>query len=80
MPFCWFCRAVNHTDFEAFYFLKLPDKTMVFMYPCLRLVCHTQTSSGTHLYLSRRSTRDELRRQCSYNVLVGPRGEVRVYL
>ena len=37
-----------------------------------------QKSSSTHIYHSRRSTRDEWTPQCSYSLLVGPRGEVRV--
>ena len=57
--------CVNNTDFcyfEAFYFLKLPEKTRVFMYPCTCMLASfyyvtLQTSSNTHLYLSRQSTR-----------------------
>ena len=73
--------CVNNTNFcyfEAFCFLKLPEKARVFMYPCMRMlvsVYHVtlQTSSNSNLYLSRRSTR-----LCSYSLLVGPRGDVRV--
>ena len=56
---------------------------MVFMYPCMRLLVSAyyvilQMSSSTHIYLSRRSTRDEWTPQCSCSLLVGPRGQVRV--
>ena len=78
--------CVNNTDFiyfDAFYFLKLLEKAMVFMYPCTCMIVSAyyvilQTSSSTHIYLSRRSTRDEWIPQCSYSLLVGPKGEVRV--
>ena len=78
--------CVNNTDFcyfDAFYFLKLPEKTMVFMYPCTcMLVCAhyviLQMSRSTRIYLSQRSTRDEWKPQCSYSLLVGPRGDERV--
>ena len=79
---------VNNTDFcyfDTFYFLKLPEKAMVFMYPCTCMLVSDyylilQMSSCTRIYLSRRSTRDEWIPQCSYtySLLVGPRGEVRV--
>ena len=57
--------CINNTDFcyfEAFYFLKLPEKARDFMYPCTCMFISVyyvilQTSSNTHLYLSRRSTR-----------------------
>ena len=57
--------CINNTDFcyfEALYFLKLPEKASVFMYPCTCMLVSVyyvilQTSSNTHLYLSRRSTR-----------------------
>ena len=47
---------------KAFYFLKLAEKARVFMYPCTCTLVSVyyvilQTSSNTHLYLSRRSTR-----------------------
>ena len=56
---------------------------MVFMYPCTCMLAFAyyvivQTSSSTHIYLSRRSTRDEWTHQCSYGLLVDPRREVRV--
>ena len=59
----------------SFYFLKLPEKARVFMYPrtCMLVSVYyvtLQTNSYTHLYLSRWST--------SLTVLVGPRGAVRV--
>ena len=71
--------CVNDTDFcyfEAFYFLKLPEKARVFMYPCMCMLVSVyyvilQTNSNTQLYLSRWS-------HCSYSLLVGPRGDVRV--
>ena len=49
--------CVNNTDFcyfEAFYFLKLPEKVMVFMYPCMCmlvcLLCHTAQTQLTTLH------------------------------
>ena len=49
--------CVNNTDFcyfEAFYFLKLPEKASMLVSVYYVIL---QTSSNTHLYLSRRSTR-----------------------
>ena len=79
----WFVYNTDFCYFDAFYFLKLPQKAMVFMYPCTCMLVSTyyvilQKSSSTHIYHSRRSTRDEWTPQCSYSLLVGPRGEVRV--
>ena len=56
--------CVKNTDFcyfEAFYFLKLPEKARVFMYPCTCMLVSVyyvilQTSSNTHLYRSWWST------------------------
>ena len=80
--------CVNNTDFcyfDAFYFLKLSEEAMVFMYPCMCMlvfayyvILQMSSSICTHIYLSRRSTRDEWAPQCSYSLPVGPRGEVRV--
>ena len=50
--------CVNNTYFcyfEAFYFLKLPEKARFFMYPCTCMLVSVyyvmlQTSSNTHLY------------------------------
>ena len=58
---------VNNTDFfyfDAFYFNKLPEKVMLFMYPCTCTLVSAyyvilQMNSSTPIYLSRRSTRDE---------------------
>ena len=71
--------CIDNTDycyFEAFYFLELPEKARVFVYPCTCMLVSIyyvilQTSSNTHLYLSRQS-------QCSYSLLVSPRGGIRV--
>ena len=73
--------CINNPDFcyfEVFYFLKLTEKARVFMYPCMCLLVSVyyvilQTSSNTHLYLSRRLTR-----HCSYSLSVGPREDIRV--
>ena len=63
--------------------MKLPEKATVFMYPCtcMRVSAYyviLQTSSSTHFYLSRRSTRDEWTPQCSYGLLFNPWGKVMV--
>ena len=81
---CLIC--VNNIDFcyfDAFYFLKLSEKAMVLTYPCTCILISAyfvilQMSGSTRIYLSRRSTRDEWTPQCSYSLLVGPGGEVRV--
>ena len=72
-----FLTCVNNIDFyyfEAFYFMKHPEKAMVFMCQCTNMLVSAyyvilQTSSSTHLYLSWRSTRDELTPQCSSSLL-----------
>ena len=82
--------CVNNTYFcyfKAFYFLKLSEKARVFMYPC------TCTSPFIMSYCRRVvNIKSEMRRvviltlyfttvyvsHCSYNLLVGPRGDVRV--
>ena len=56
---------------------------MVVENPCMCMLVSAyyvilQMSSSAHIYLSRWSTRDEWTPQCSYSLLVGPRGEVRV--
>ena len=69
--------CINNTDFcyfDAFYFLKLPKKAMVFMSPLI--ICRWIVA--LNIYLSRLSTLNEWTHQCSYSLLVGPRGEVRV--
>ena len=78
---------VNNPDFcyfDAFYFLKLPKKAMVFMYLCTCMFVSAnyvilQMCSCTHTYFSQRSTHDEWTPQYSYSLLVGPGGrEVRM--
>ena len=60
---CLTCVSnIDFCYFEAFYFLKLPEKARVFIYPCTCMLVSVyydklQTSNNTHLYLSRRSTR-----------------------
>ena len=93
--FYWFCRAMAHLLyfvlshlrqrywfllFRVIYSLKLPEKAMVFIYPCTGMLVSSnyvtlQTSSSTH---PRRSMRDEWTPQCSYSLLVVPWGGVRV--
>ena len=68
--------CVNNTDFcyfKAFYFLKLPEKTRVFMYPCTCMLV-----SVYYVILIPLSFTTVDASPCSYSLLVGLRGDVRV--
>ena len=78
---CLIC--VGNTDFcyfQAFLFPETLRESLGF-YVSMHIYVSVyyvilQTSSNTHLYLSRRSTL--YASHCSYSLLVGPRGDVRV--
>ena len=72
--------CVNNTDlcyFEAFYFLKFPEKARVFTYPCTCMLVSVyyvtlQTCSNTFIFTTVDAS------HCSYSLLVGPRADVMV--